>query len=192
MKNTNCLVALTGGIGSGKSFALSLLEQWGYKTLSCDKVYEKIFETNSFKRKLKKIFPTAVKGIFNLKADRKEISRIVFSDKDKLAKLNALSHPLIVRECISQAQKMGGVVFVEVPLLFEGGFAPLFDKVIVVMRSDAQRIQSVMDRSNLTIDEVLSRMKNQTDYAKLDLREYIVVNNDENFKENLKNAVENI
>ncbi|MBE7087294.1 MAG: dephospho-CoA kinase [Clostridiales bacterium] len=192
MKNNGCIVALTGGIGSGKSYALSVLEDMGYRTVSCDAVYAEIFEKNWYKRKLKKLFPTAVKGFINLKADRKEISKIVFADKEMLLKLNELSHPIIVNECIKKAKKYGGTVFVEVPLLFEGGFESLFDKVVVIKRDLNKRIESVMDRSSLTEEEVLLRIRNQTDYETKDLSQYIVVENDENFKQSLADVAKSI
>ena len=52
----NKIVALTGGIGSGKSYALSVLSDAGYPTLSSDEIVKELYETNAVKKKLKKLY----------------------------------------------------------------------------------------------------------------------------------------
>ncbi len=194
MKTNVKKIALTGGIGSGKSYALQVLKDAGFFVVSCDEVYFDLFESAAFKRKLKKLFPSAVKGVFKLTADRKIISQIVFSDKTKLKALNDLTHPLILKECLKRTDGCGkAVAVIEVPLLFEGGYQNLFDGVIVLMRDKAERVASVMARSNLTETEVLARISNQIDYDALDKTPYTVVINDGvNFKNAILDAVKNI
>ena len=182
------LVAVTGGIGSGKTFFTEILKEKGFSVISCDQIAREIFEYSYVKKKLKKLFPSAVSGKIFLKVDRKKISDIVFIDKDALKRLNDLTHPIIVDETIKRAKKMQSPVFVEVPLLFEGDYAHLFDKTVVVVRDKQARIESVVNRSHLTEEEVLSRMANQVDYDSLDLSPYIVINNDGN-EENLKSQL---
>lgn len=172
------LIAVTGGIGSGKTFFTEILKEKGFSVVSCDQIAREIFEYRFVKKKLKKLFPSAVSGKIFLKVDRKKISDIVFVDKDALSRLNALTHPIIVDETIKRAKKLKSPVFVEVPLLFEGNYAHLFDKTVVVMRDKNARIESVVSRSNLSYLEVVSRMNNQVDYDSLDLSPYIVINND--------------
>lgn len=190
MKPKTKKIALTGGIGSGKSYALNLLKEAGYHTVSCDTVYAEIFQKQSFLKRLKKLFPDAVTGVFRLKADRQKISKTVFSDKDKLSELNALTHPLIVKECLLRAEKgKKTVAIIEVPLLFEGGFEKSFDGVIVIVRDKAERIKSVIERSNLTDAQIIDRMRAQVDYDTIDLSGYTVVKNDGDFKEKILSAV---
>ena len=172
------MIALTGGIGSGKSTALKILQDTGYKTLSCDKITSELYEKRKVKLKLKKLFPSAVTGFFNPVIDRKAISAIVFNDKGKLEELTALITPLVLKEAKRQATKLGGVVFVEVPLLFERGYQDEFDAVIVVTRDMKTRIASVMERSNLTEQETVARINNQFDYDNADLNDYAVIEND--------------
>lgn len=182
------IVAVTGGIGSGKSFFTELLKEKGFSVLSCDKIAREIFEDYSMKKKLKKLFPSAVSGKIFLKVDRKKISDIVFIDEEALSRLNALTHPVIIEKTIKRAKKLKSPVFVEVPLLFEANCSHLFDKTVVIVRDKNERIDSVINRSNLTKEEVLSRMANQVDYDTLDLSNYIVINNDGN-EENLKSQL---
>ena len=126
-------IAITGGIGSGKSVALKTLAEYGFNTVSCDEIAKTLFDKKCVKEKLQTLFPSAVKDL-DLPVDRKKISQEVFNDKEKLKALNAITHPLIMEEALAIANAFDGVTFIEVPLLFEGGFANLFDKVIVVVR----------------------------------------------------------
>ena len=182
------MIALTGGIGSGKSCALNILQEAGYKTLSCDKITAELYEQDKVKKKIKKLFPSAVTGKKNLVLDRKAISEIVFNDKVMLEKLTALVTPMVLKEVKRQAKVLGGVVFVEVPLLFERSYQKKFDAVMVITRSLKSRIESVKVRSNLTEEEVIARINNQFDYENADLSDYIVIPNDGNLislKENV-------
>lgn len=171
------MIALTGGIGSGKSAALKVLSDAGYKTLSCDTITSELYEQDKIKRKLQKLFPTAVSGKKDLVIDRKAISAIVFNDKIKLEKLTALITPLVLKEVKNKAKKLGDVVFVEVPLLFECKYQTKFDHTIVIMRALKDRIESVKKRSNLSEEQIISRINNQFDYDNADLSNYSVVYN---------------
>ena len=184
MSTTTKKIAITGGIGSGKSYALTVLANAGYFTVSCDSVYGELFNSQSFLRKLKKLFPDCVKGFFKLNADRKKISEQVFSDKQKLETLNALTHPLIIKECLLRMERCKApVAFCEVPLLFEGGYQTFFDGVIVVVRDKKERIESVKQRSNLTETQIIARMNAQVDYDGMDLSQYTVIPNDGEFNQ---------
>jgi dephospho-CoA kinase len=176
MKTT--LIAITGGIGSGKSYLLSILKKMGEQTISCDEITKWLYQTPQVIKTVGKMFPSAKKGFFKKSLDKKIISQIVFTDKQKHKELTDYLTPIILQESLSQAKKMQGRVFVEVPLLFECNAQGYFDKVIVVKRDKDARVQSVIDRSKLTEEEVLQRMNNQFDYESADLSNYIVVFND--------------
>lgn len=195
MKKHNVKIALTGGIGSGKSTALSLLEKAGFKTLSSDKIVWELYKKRRVKKKLKSLFPDAVTGIFRLKIDKKKISDKAFSDAALHKKLTDTITPLVMSEILRVSKKIVGTVFVEVPLLFECGYEKYFDDVIVIARSLAERIESVKSRSKLTEKEILARIKNQFDYDSADLSPYIVINNDgstEDLNEKLSAALKNL
>lgn len=170
-------IAVTGGIGSGKSLAIKALSDSGYSTVSCDEIAKNLYDKMEVRAKLKLLFPNAVSKDLSF-VDRKAISDEVFCDKAKLKALNDLTHPLIVKEAIELAETNGGLNFIEVPLLFEGGFEKLFDGVLVVKRSKEKRIESVKLRSSLSEEEIVARMNNQVDYDNLDLSETTVIFND--------------
>ena len=185
---TKKLIAITGGIGSGKSFALSVLKKAGYPTLSCDQIVKELYQKRAIKRLLKKMFPSAVSGYFNLVIDKAEIARLTFNDKVKHAELTNAITPLVLKEIKKRTSKMQGLIFVEVPLLFECSYQDQFDGMLVIMRDKTARIESVKARSNLSTEQVLARMNNQVDYDAIDLSSYSVINNDGD-KESLEKTV---
>ncbi len=182
------LIAITGGIGSGKSLVLETLEKAGHHTLSSDKIVKDLYKKPKIKRILKDLFPNAVKGETRLRIDYKTLSELAFKDKENNEGLTKAITPLVLEQILRKTKSKDGLVFVEVPLLFECGFADHFDNAIVVLRDKNERIESVKTRSNLTKEQVEKRMAFQVDYDKIDLSKYLVVINDKN-TEDLKNKV---
>ena len=175
--NKNKIIAITGGIGSGKSTVSSILEELNYTVFSSDKIVSDLYKKRSIRKILKRLFPTAVSGFF-LKVDRKAISKIVFNDKNKLALLTDTITPLVLEEIFKRKRKISGVCFAEVPLLFECNYQNKFDGVLVVSRPLKDRIESVKTRSNLSEEEILSRINAQFDYETNSLSSYTVIAND--------------
>ena len=157
-------IAITGGIGSGKSTVLNILREKGYSVFSCDAIYADVVKSKEYVEKINKIFPLAVK---NGVIDRKYLSDEVFSDKEKRLALNQLAHPLIMKslyENINEQLKHEEMVFAEVPLLFENGFEKDFDAVIILNRNMDKRVACVKERSGLSEEEILKRISAQFDY----------------------------
>lgn len=177
MKNKK--IAITGGIGSGKSTVSLLIAELGYPVLSCDNITTQLYKKRKVKLLLKKLFPSAVKGFFNPKIDRAKIASLAFNDKSLHAQLTDTITPLVMAEVNKQCSAIKGVVFVEVPLLFECNYQDYFDGVLVVVRDKKSRIESVKARSNLSEEQILARMQNQIDYDTFDLSPYtVIINND--------------
>lgn len=158
-------IAITGGIGSGKSFALNCLRDLGYPTFSCDEIYKEIICSPVYILEIEKNFPTCVNdGVI----DRKALSQIVFADSHARQKLNEIAHPLIMQTLLERMGKtQAEFVFAEVPLLFEGNFENLFDGVVIVNREIKERVGAVCARDNLAEQEVLDRINAQIDYHSL-------------------------
>lgn len=156
----NKRIAVTGGIGSGKSTVCAALKKYGFPVFSCDEVYRELQREKSFLEGLKKIFPSVVtkEGL-----DKKALSAIVFSDSSALEKLNAYTHPRIMERVF---ERMDGfsLAFAEVPLLFEAKLEGEFDGVLVVMRKEEDRLAAVCARDGVSEEAVRDRIKNQFDY----------------------------
>lgn len=152
-------IAITGGIGSGKSTVLELIKDQGFPVFSCDEIYKEIIVSKEYIQKIQENFPTAVK---NGLIDKQILSTLIFKDKTKRDMLNQIAHPLIMKRLFWKMDLSNdNLVFAEVPLLFEGNFENLFDAVIVVKRDLKSRINSVATRDNLTAIEVESRINAQ-------------------------------
>ncbi len=188
------LIALTGGIGSGKSLALRFIKEAGYYTLSSDEIVKQLYKTRRVKKLVRGLFPDAVTGKLILKINREILAKKVFSDKVELKRLTDAITPLVIREIEKKGARKKRIVVAEVPLLFERGYQDRFSKVLVITRSLEERIKSVMARSNLTREQVLARINNQVDYDAIDLSPYSVISNDSDqktFKEKVLSAIDN-
>jgi dephospho-CoA kinase len=125
-------VAVTGGIGAGKSEALRAFARRGVPTLSADEVVHRLIaEDPEVSAALKERFGTT---------DRAQIAEVVFADPDQLRWLEALLHPRVRREEEAWFAGLDAPVAVtEIPLLYEVGGEDRFDAVVVITASDALR-----------------------------------------------------
>lgn len=178
-KNIPVIIAITGGIGSGKSTALKIIKEAGEQTFSCDEITNDLYKTHAFKATIKKLFPSAVSGEKRLTVNKKRIAELCFNDDDNYKKLSDAVTAPVFNETMKRAKKSSAPrVFIEVPLLFEYGLQNYFDKTIIVMRDKKTRIESVKRRSNLDENEIINRINRQFDYDNVNLGDYIIINND--------------
>lgn len=162
------LIAITGGIGSGKSLLTDYFASLGYAVLSADEIYSDLLKDECFVKGICDavgVCAVLVNGRYTL--DRKEVAEKVFGNPAERKKLDDFTHGAIMREMFSRANDCSGVVFCEVPLLFESGYDKYFDCVIVVFRNENERISSVVSRDNKSAELVKEIIKNQYDYSKL-------------------------
>ncbi len=176
MMQSDIKIAITGGIGSGKSTVGRIISDYGYCVFSCDAVYAEIVRQPQFVNMLATEFGKTIRSADG-GLDRGELSRLVFSDCKKLKRLNEITHPLIMEKMFSMA-KGKGLCFFEVPLLFECDYEDKFDGVIVVLRDREKRIAEVVRRDGLSRQEVCARMCNQFDYDNAEFDGYFVIHND--------------
>jgi dephospho-CoA kinase len=131
-------VAITGGIGAGKSAALDAFRAHGAATISSDEIVHHLLATNDDVRDA--IAERLGKDVLGDggRPDRARIARAVFGDPEQLAWLEGLLHPLVSREYLAWRDQLATleepplVAVTEVPLLFEVGSQDRFDKVVVI------------------------------------------------------------
>jgi dephospho-CoA kinase len=131
-------VAITGGIGAGKSAALASFAAHGAATVSSDEIVHNLLATDDAVRSaLVERFGDEILGEDG-RPDRGRIATIVFGDREALADLETLLHPLVSLEYLRWREALAGldeppaVCVTEVPLLYESGGESRFDKVVVV------------------------------------------------------------
>ena len=133
-------IAITGGIGSGKSAVCRILKERGYPVFSCDEINRTLLSEKSYLDGLCALFPTCVK---DGKLQKTALAALVFSDKEALETLNAYAHPRISERLQRDMDAAQKTCFAEVPLLFESGMTKQFDGAIVVLRNKEERIRAV-------------------------------------------------
>jgi len=131
-------VAITGGIGAGKSTALASFRRHGAATVSSDEIVHHLLATDpEVKEKLVERLGEEILGEDGA-PDRERIAIRVFKDRDALDFLEKLLHPLVSREYMTWREQLAAlpdppaVCVTEVPLLYEVGAETRFDKVVVV------------------------------------------------------------
>ena len=131
-------VAITGGIGAGKSTALESFRRHGAATVSSDEIVHHLLATDpDVKRALVERFGEEILGEDGA-PDRERIAFKVFRDRPALDFLEKLLHPLVSREYMAWREQLGAlpdppqVCVTEVPLLYEVGGESRFDKVVVI------------------------------------------------------------
>ena len=181
-------VAVTGGIGAGKSEFMRAVKELGIRTYSADEINAELLRDKRYIEKLSEAFPLAVK---DGKVDKSVLREEVFSDEKKRKTLNALAHPEIRR----QIEEITGDAVIEVPLLFESGMTDLFDRVIVVTADEDARINRVVSTRNISKDLAKNIIKNQaTDDERIKLADYVAINDGtrKNLYEQAKNIIKRI
>ena len=131
-------VAITGGIGAGKSEALRAFARHGAATASADEVVHRLYGDPEVKAALVERWGGDV--LAGGEVDRKRIGEIVFADRDELAWLESLLHPRVVDEQARwRSEQTAPLVVVEIPLLYETGGDERFDAVVVITAPEETR-----------------------------------------------------
>ncbi|MBS6461520.1 MAG: dephospho-CoA kinase [Clostridium sp.] len=181
-------VAVTGGIGAGKSEFMRAVKELGIRTYSADEINAELLRDKRYIKKLSAAFPLAVK---DGKVDKTALREEVFSDEKKRKTLNALAHPEIRRKI----EEITGDAVIEVPLLFESGMTDLFDRVIVVTACEDVRINRIVSTRNISKDLAKNIIKNQTtDDERIKRADYVAINDGtrKDLYEQAKNIIKRI
>ncbi len=173
-------VGLTGGLASGKTFVGRALADLGCLVIGADELGHRTLEPDG------EAFESTVRefGAGILKADgtidRLKLGALVFHDREKLAKLNALVHPPVwarERQLLDEyaATHPHGIGVVEAAILIEAGSYRNYAKLIVAVCSEEQQIERAMSRDGMTREQVLDRLSRQMPLAeKIKYADYVI------------------
>ena len=171
------LVGLTGGIGSGKSTVINYFKELGITCYQADDMAKKLM--NSDKGLIKKIKNSFGDSIYiNSKLDRKKLSAIVFTDKQKLELLNSIVHPYVNRHFENYCKGLEDIYIIkEVAIIFEIGTQNKFDKIILVRAPKEDRVKRIIKRDKCNRQDAINRINNQiADDDKIDQCDFIIDN----------------
>ncbi|HEY7841081.1 MAG TPA: dephospho-CoA kinase [Gammaproteobacteria bacterium] len=157
------VVALTGGIGSGKTTVSGMFGALGVPVVDADEISRNATRSGgaAFGRVVDLFGPSVVGSDGELRRDL--IRGFVFDDRALRMRLEAIIHPLVyseIRERIAASD--APYCIVSVPLLLESGDAEEFDRVLVVDAPEAVRMKRVMERDGLAAGEVHKIIDSQT------------------------------
>jgi dephospho-CoA kinase len=158
-------VGLTGGIGAGKSEVSRLFVSYGAVLIDADKIAREVVEpgTPGLAAVVDAFGPEILADDGTL--DRPKLGSIVFSDADRLARLNAIVHPLVGARSRELERAAGedadAIVIHDVPLLTENGLAALYDVVVVVDASPETQLDRLVRLRGMPESEARARMAAQ-------------------------------
>jgi len=185
------LIALTGGIGSGKSRAAAILEEFGAHSISADSLAREVLERGE--DGYNEVVAYFGDEILNEgQIDRKKLAEIVFNDSKQLEVLESITHPLIRAKFVSQTRGLpeNSVVVYEIPLLAESISRQKqldFDHVIVLESETETRVARLIERG-LSAKEAQLRIANQySDAQRKEIATHLIKN--EGSLEELINAL---
>jgi dephospho-CoA kinase len=159
-------IGLTGGIAAGKSEALAAFERLGAATVSSDAVVHELLDSEPLLGRVTERWgeEVAPEG----RVDRARIGEIVFADPDELKWLEGQIHPLVGERIGAWLGSLGadvGIAVVEVPLLFEGEMAPVFDTTVAIVTADEVRRARAEARGHTLVGEREARQLSQEEKA---------------------------
>ena len=185
------VVALTGGIGSGKSTVGQIFAQLGAIVIDSDQLARDVIERGSigFNDVVAKFGDEILK---NGDIDRQILASLIFKDPTKRAELEQITHPLIRKafEKVVSSALPDSIVINQIPLLVESNHDYRFDHIITVSASESIRSERLIKRG-LTNEQIKQRMQAQaTDQMREDIADSVVVN--EKSEQEITDQVEKI
>lgn len=156
------LIAITGGIGSGKSVVSSVLRILGYAVYDCDSEAKRLMNTSqSIKSDIIEAFGTQSMTTTNT-INSAYISKLVFNDDNALKKLNSIVHPMVKQDILDKvAICKQNVMFVETAILMQSNLLDIIDDAWIVEAPEDLRVKRVMKRNSISAEEVISRIRVQ-------------------------------
>lgn len=173
------IIGITGGIASGKSFACNIIKKMGYPVIDADNI------SRDLSKKGNPCYWAIVNTfgedylLENKELDRQKLGKLIFNNPGKKELLNKITHPLILEEINRQISKINdGVLFLDIPLLFESKMEFLCEKIICVYVDRSLQIERLMKRDNIDKEFAISKINSQMDLEKKkNLADYVINSN---------------
>ena len=176
------VIGLTGGIGSGKSTSAQFLAELGAIIIDADKVGHGAFKPDTaLWQEVVAAFGQEILSPGG-EIDRNKLGKMVFGNPELLSRLNQIMHPRMydmVRNQIEACRRQGvGVVVLEAPLLIEADWTSLVDKVWVTVASEATVLKRLQERTGLSEQTSLARIRSQLPSEERTRYADVVINTD--------------
>lgn len=165
-------IAITGGIGSGKSFVCAMLRERGFKIYDCDSAARRIMlESADVRNKLVSLIGDNV--YIDGKLNKPLLRNFILSGDCYAHKVNSIVHPAVANDFL-----LSGIQTMECAILFSSGFNKLVDKVICVSAPYDVRLKRVMSRDGISEEKAAAWIKRQMCQDEVEARSDYIINND--------------
>jgi len=177
-------IAVTGGIGSGKSFVCRRLSGLGIDVYDCDSAAKRLMRTSSrIRDRLKALVGECVYDGGRL--DKAVMARFLLESEEHAEAVSAIVHPAVAEDFEASGKR-----WMECAILFESGFDRLVDITVCVVAPEDVRIERIMRRDGITREKALEWIARQMPQEEVARRcTYTIVNDG---KENIENQINNI
>lgn len=168
-------IAITGGIGSGKSYVCRLLEAEGIRIYDTDAAAKRLMRTSAdIRRQLTQLIGPQTylaDGTLN----KAEVARFLLSSDCNARAVDAIVHPAVAADF-----RASGMAWMECAILYESGFENLVDRVVMVSAPESLRVERVMQRDGISHEKALEWMQKQWPQEEVRRRaDYEIVNDGE-------------
>ncbi len=175
-------IAITGGIGSGKSVVCRIFNQLGIPVYEADVAAKKLYDNNpEIIERIRKEISEDVVGSKG-KIDKHKLATFIFRDEAALKKLNKIVHPFVIKnfEEWFNLQKDVPYVLKEAAILFESGTDKGCDKIITVTAPVELRMKRIMQRDRRTKQEIDQIMQTQwSEEEKIKRSDFVIINDEQ-------------
>ena len=183
MAKSPSIVAITGGIGSGKSMVAALFQSWGAAVVDADILAREVVEPGSQGlAEVEKAFSPEPLTLADGSLNRPKLASIIFADPVKKKLLESILHPLIRQRWLQRLDELKAtsapVIVYVVPLFFESAAKmPEIEKVILISAPEETRIARVMARDGFSREVAELRLKAQLpEEQKISRSDFVIVN----------------
>lgn len=191
------VIGVTGGVGSGKSVVLSILEKdYHAETILADLVAHDLMQPGG--KSYEDIVEAFSDGILNDDGtiDRVKLGNIVFHDAEKLQKLNAITHPNVKEEIKNRIQKIreqgtASMILLEAALLIESGYEDVYDELWYIYVDRETRYRRLQEGRGYTREKTDSIMQKQLTEEQFRKYADVVIDNSHSIEET-KRQIRNI
>lgn len=175
MKGKRMIIGITGSIGTGKSTVTKYLLEKGYQVLDADKLAKEELEKDDVISEIVLYFGEAV--LKNGKINREYLGKLIFNDQKKREILNSIIHPRVIARFEEAIRNTQGLLFIDIPLLFETKLEYLCDKILVVYTSKETQLKRLMERDCIDEEYAQTKISAQMDIEEKKKRaDYLVYN----------------
>lgn len=149
------IIGITGGTATGKTTVSKYIKSLGYQVYDCDEIAHSVFMKSDIQEKLQQAF--------NIKCSvkREDIAEIVFQDKNKMAILNTIMRPAILKEMEDIIKNSAHTIFFDTPLLYDWHLGAMFDKVVFVYAGKDMQIKRLIARDSIDIAYATDKLNAQ-------------------------------